>query len=302
MIISVKYPGQSISHFHPVLLVLIFSLFQPGLSAHYQQDETILDPDFSFSCSQNSTEFTLKARLSYWMGRNEVPVEGAVVHFYNAAGTEMLLLESIPTDRNGEAVFTIEKESGLLHEEEGNFTFSSVFKGNPDFTATESMLAVRRLNMSLDFVEIDSVKTIIASAFEIGEDGNMIPLEETDVYIYVPRTFSLLPIGAEWFEEGSAKVRFPTSLPGDSVGNLTIIARIEDNELYGNVEVSEVKDWGLPMPVKTIEKIRGLGDTDAPLWMVYTLIVLLSIVWFHYLYVFYTMVKIKKLRLDDERR
>jgi hypothetical protein len=61
-----------------------------------------------------------------------------------------------------------------------------------------------------------------------------------------------------------------------------------------------VKDWGLARPPVIVKKRRGLGDTDAPLWMVYTLIVLLSIVWFHYLYVFYVMIKIKKLRRNQE--
>ncbi|MCK4855668.1 MAG: hypothetical protein KAT31_15425, partial [Bacteroidales bacterium] len=115
-------------------------------------------------------------------------------------------------------------------------------------------------------------------------------------YFYVPRSFSLLPVGEEWFEGGKAQLNFPTTLPGDSIGNLTIIARIEDHELYGNVEAVAMKDWGLAMPRVVVKNRRGLGDTDAPLWMVYTLIVLLSVVWFHYLYVFYLMIKIKKLR------
>ena len=53
-------------------------------------------------------------------------------------------------------------------------------------------------------------------------------------------------------------------------------------------------------PNVVVEKRRGLGDTDAPLWMVYTLIVLLSVVWFHYLYVFFIMYKINRLRSNKE--
>jgi hypothetical protein len=37
---------------------------------------------------------------------------------------------------------------------------------------------------------------------------------------------------------------------------------------------------------------RGLGDTDAPLWMVYTLLVLLSGVWFHVIYVLGLVIRI----------
>ena len=51
-------------------------------------------------------------------------------------------------------------------------------------------------------------------------------------------------------------------------------------------------NWGRPIQ-RVVEKKRGLGDTDAPLWMVYTLIILLSAVWFHYFFVIYQIVRIK---------
>ena len=84
------------------------------------------------------------------------------------------------------------------------------------------------------------------------------------------------------------------TLPGDADGHLTIVAKIEDNETYGNVEVSSGINWGKPLPPMKIVK-RGLGDTDAPLWMVYTLIVLLSLVWFHYMYIIFTIFRIRFL-------
>jgi hypothetical protein len=78
------------------------------------------------------------------------------------------------------------------------------------------------------------------------------------------------------------------------MGYLTVVAKIEDNETYGNVEASGRINWGKPLPPVKVEH-RGLGDTDAPLWMVYTLIVLLSLVWFHYLYVIITVIRIRYL-------
>ncbi len=278
------------------LLILLFGTWGTGLTVFASQDESKVSPDFYFSCVQNDEEFILKTRLSYWTGERDVFINGAMVVFYNMAGEDTRQLEAVPTNMDGEAVFQIKKGSDRLISLGDNYTFRALFKGNHLYEKSEDMVEVRPLNMRLEFIEIDSVKTILAEAFELDKEGNPIPLEETDVYFYVPRSFSLLPVGEEWFEEGRAQLNFPTSLPGDSIGNLTIIARIEDHELYGNVEAVALKDWGLAMPRVVIEKRRGLGDTDAPLWMVYTLIVLLSVVWFHYLYVFYLMIKIKKLR------
>ena len=65
--------------------------------------------------------------------------------------------------------------------------------------------------------------------------------------IYVPRMFSLLPIGeAKLDDSGTASVEFPASLPGDKEGNITIIARFEEHPEFGNVEKKSTLEWGSP--------------------------------------------------------
>jgi hypothetical protein len=141
---------------------------------------------------------------------------------------------------------------------------------------------------------IDSIKTIVARAYRPGEGEEVEWLDDVKVNFYVPGSFSLLKIGERSFSDGEASVAFPVTLPGDSIGNLTVLAKIEQNEEYGIVEASGRIDWGAPRSYEPPEKRRGLGDTDAPLWMVYTLLVLLSAVWFHYLYVFFVIYLIKR--------
>jgi hypothetical protein len=61
--------------------------------------------------------------------------------------------------------------------------------------------------------------------------------------------------------------------------------------------------WGKPLQPMVIIK-RGLGDTNAPLWMVYTLIVLLTLVWFHFSYAIFTIFRIRylgKKALEEEQ-
>ena len=131
-------------------------------------------------------------------------------------------------------------------------------------------------------------------ALEPGPGNQWIPAENLDVVFYVPRTFSLLKVGQASIVNGQTSLEFPTSIPGNHLGYLTLTAKVEENEIYGNVEVSGTINWGKPLPpVNTIK--RGLGDTNAPLWMVYTLIVLLSLVWFHYMYVIFTVLRIRHL-------
>ena len=278
------------------LFVLLLVTWVTSLAGLASQDESKVYPDFSFNCTQDNQEFILKARLSYWTGERDVFINGAMVVFYTMAGEDPRQLEVVSTDMNGEAIFRINKGSEKLISVDDMYSFRALFMGSRQYEMSEDMVEVKPLSLHLDFIEIDSIKTIVAEAYETDQEGNRVPIEETDVYFYAARSFSLLPVGEEWFEGGRVQVDFPTTLPGDSIGNLTIIARIVDHDLYGNVEAIALKNWGLARLPVVVEKRRGLGDTDAPLWMVYTLIVLLSVVWFHYLYVFYVMIKIKRLR------
>ena len=135
---------------------------------------------------------------------------------------------------------------------------------------------------------------ISLKAFETGKDNQWIPVENLEIQFYVPRTFSLLKVGQASITSGIVNMAFPTSIPGNQLGYLTIVAKVEENNIYGNVEASGTINWGKPLPPLKIIK-RGLGDTNAPLWMVYTLIVLLSLVWFHYMYVIFTVFRIRHL-------
>lgn len=297
---SIRYRIDISRKLKLVFLPLLILIFGEGMDAYGFQDESKAAPDFNFTCVQNQDEFVLKSRLSQWTGERDMPLQGAMIIFSNPAGEETQSLENVQTDMNGEAVFRIEKSSGRLISLDGSFSFKAEFPGNEKFESSEEQVNVKPLNISLDFKEIESVKTIIAEAYEMDNEGSKIPLDGWDIYFFVPRSFSLLPFGEGWFENGRAELEFPTTIPGDSVGNLIIIARIEDHEIYGTIEIEKTKDWGVVRPNVLVENRRGLGDTDAPLWMVYTLIVLLSVVWFHYLYVFYIMYKINRLHSNKE--
>ena len=153
--------------------------------------------------------------------------------------------------------------------------------------------------MELTFSRKDTSKQVICKVWEKGKDGNQVPVNDLKIQFYVPRTFSLLKVGEGTLSDGSATIDFPVTLPGDSLGGLTVVAKIEDNETYGNIEASGKINWGKPLLLEKPVK-RGLGDTNAPLWMVYTLIVLLSLVWFHYMYVVFTVFRIRYLGKKKE--
>jgi hypothetical protein len=145
----------------------------------------------------------------------------------------------------------------------------------------------------VSFFQKEDVKSIEVSASEIGTDGELIPIEGITLQFYIEGTFSLLNFAKEETDEyGIAQVEFPVDMPGDTAGVLTIVVKIEENRTFGTIESIGKMNWAIQLE-PTKDKQRGLGDTDAPLWMVYTLIILLSAVWFHYFYVIFLIIKIK---------
>jgi len=262
-----------------------------------EKNESFVGLNYSQSPASRKITATLTARIKGERGRSKV-ADGEI-EFINLVDNNPVVLGTSKTNNDGIAELELSTLS-IMPNAEGDFVYGAAYKGDSKFDAAEKELTIKNITLDISFVDIDSVKTIVASAFHTNTDGGTEPVDE-EVSFYVPREFSLIKVGQVDLEEGQGSINFPITLPGDSAGYLQIIARIEESDDYGTVETTGIKEWGKPRPPVVIEKRRGLGDTDAPLWMVYTLIVLLSIVWFHYLYiVFVLFIQIKRKGLPSK--
>ena len=284
-----------------ILKWVILSLLMPILllktNVSFAQEDAPLRTYLDIMCYQKSTVKDLKASVRARTGENGkiMPVPGLPIDFYTFNDSAEVLLGKVVSDQNGESAFTITEGIDLLLNNENGYSFKASFGGNENFKKASKEISIIEVDIQITFKEVDSVKVISAKAYEIDQSSSeKIPLDGIDLSFYVPGSFSLYKIGDVELKDGVGEVEFPVTLPGDSEGNLTIIARIEDSDDYGFVESSAKKDWGRVREPVVLEERRGLGDTDAPLWMTYTLIVLLTAVWIHYLYIFVVIYLIKK--------
>ena len=225
-----------------------------------------------------------------------IPLEDAKILFYSINDTSRVLLGGASTDADGKAVFIIEDMTKIYRDSAGDLNFDVEYKGNTEISSSSKEITVKQANLSISFIKVDTIKSIEVTATERGPEDEVIPVEDLNVSFYIKGTFSLYNIGKEKTNErGVVRINFPDYMPGDTAGVMTIAAKVIDDEKYGNIEARDQINWGIPVPLPEA-KHRGLGDTDAPLWMVYTLITLLSAVWFHYLYVIFLIIKIKLAR------
>jgi hypothetical protein len=259
----------------------------------FAQEKTKITPYIQLQYFKNSNDSSyLQTSLTYSLNRMEIPIPGKEILFYFKGGGKNLTGSGL-SDHQGIARFNIER-SALQADKEGLWKFSAEFKGNDTIEAVASEISVKDLNLEMTLSEADSIKKVLLRVTTF-ENRKEIPVSNEVVMVYVPRMFSLLPIAeASLDESGMATVEFPSDLPGDTNGNLTIISRIVENPSYGNIERKIVKKWGVPASLSTPVSHRALWTKTPPRWMIITLSILLAGVWGHYLFAIISLIMIKR--------
>jgi hypothetical protein len=154
--------------------------------------------------------------------------------------------------------------------------------------------------IQLDFIEEDSTKYVIARLNEFINDSIGMPIEEVDLYFYVERTFSLLPIGDIFNmtdEDGKVKVQFPSDLPGDTHGNVKVIVKLEDAEEYPDTETSRIIEWGVPTGSDEVDEDRSLwaAGANAPISLMLITNSLIVVAWGIIFYISYKIYLISRM-------
>ena len=232
-----------------------------------------------------------------------LPIYDAEIKFFNVLNEEEVLLGSSKTSQKGIAQMILPEKQNYLTDENGNINLIARFEGNDAMEEASAEIIVKNIYLALNLEEIDSVKTILVSAFTFDESGSKIPLEETDVIVYVQGMFSKMKISEGTISEGAYEFEFPTDIHGDVNGELTVISIIADNEEYGTVIQKKNTNWGV-FQKKTIDNKNKLWSKAAPIWMYVVLTILLVGVWANYVYTIINLFKIRKegqnLELEPE--
>lgn len=269
-----------------IIPVLSFLIASTILS--FSQESSRISPSLSLQYfKDNGDSSSLKATLTYSADRMEHPLPGMKITFNNGSSK---VLSDINTDEKGTASFKLKKRD-LQTDAAGMWPFSISFAGNDTMDAATAEISVKDVILGME--TIDSSKTINLSAQKT-EKGKLVPAAGEILTVYVPRMFSLLPVGEVTLDDsGNGSLGFPADLPGDKDGNLIVIARFEDHPEFGNVEKNKVLKWGVPLTSSAHQSRRALWTKTAPKWMIYTLSVLLTGVWGHYLFAIISLIRIK---------
>ncbi len=281
-----------------VLLSVLIALMMPRLLLADVNQET---KKVKYRMNLAYHKFTngdksLTARLYYREGTKFINVSNVLVGFFLITEEDEILLAEVETKEDGYAILQIAAGYQLPWDSDNYCTFIARFDGNEEGKPTDEEIMIKNINIDFDFIMEDGEKYVNVNITEAGDSGEIIPVYDAEVYGYIERMFSLLPIGEDYSDEdGKLTFEFPKDLPGDSLGNLVVVVRINESDDYGTVEMIKTIDWGIPVDFSESKTPRTLWTDEAPVWMALAVFIILAGAWFNFALALYKVIKLKRL-------
>jgi len=245
------------------------------------------------SVQKNDNSVDLKTSVKAKINGTLTKLAGFKIEFTIGTDSTAKKLGEVITDSRGVAIFTC-KPDQLTTDAEGKLNFKASFFGKDSIESAEEIVMVKRGRLEITPVKEDSLFTAKVKLVDLST-GTEMPVDSTTLGVYVKRLFSALKLGeATTDENGDATVEIPNGLPGDAKGNLILLARLDENETYGNLEASVIQQWGIPVSDELKELPRALWSSHPPIWMLVTFIILMSAVWGHYLVIIIQLFRLRK--------
>ncbi len=286
--------------FHKSYILLIFILIITGVQAQDSvAKESVLSIKY-FSVDNKIPYLVVKSQSK--LGKKYTPVKNVPVQvFIDSDSGEANLLGKVTTGENGEAKVILPASVKVFWDASSQHNFIASAAGTKEFDETKTELPVTKSKIIIDTSSGETAKTITAMVTEL-KDGEWVPAKDVEIKIGIRRLASILSAGDEETyttdSTGQAVAEFKKdSLPGDEKGNIILIAKVEDNELYGNLVIEKSVPWGVSIkPENNFDK-RSLFATrfKTPLWLLFMAYSIVAGVWGVIFYLVWQIIKIKKL-------
>ncbi len=209
------------------------------------------------------------------------------------------LISAIKTDNSGRAKLFLP----ISLKESWNNNSEHTFIVEENEKEIISDFIINKAKIEIDTFTSDegqkSIKAIVTKLVE----NKWLPADEVEMKLGIKRVGGILPSADEQSyttdSSGTVVAEFKKDkIPGDENGNITLIAKVEENENFGNLSTEKIVNWGITTQVdSTFFEKRTLWSTrfKTPYWLL-TLAYSIAIgIWATLIYLVYLVVKIVKL-------
>ncbi len=242
----------------------------------------------------------LKATVKTKVDRSYQKVSKVEVRFYYDEMTDENLLGVSQSDDKGEAIIDLPKDIEKMADSSFQYTFIAAIENNPNFRDREKELTIKESTFDLQLEAGDSLKQVNVFIGTPDSTGSIVPVEEVNVKLYVERMFGDLLISDDFDmtdEEGMLSFDFPMDIPGDEDGNVTIIAKIEDDDNFGTLIAPKTAQWGIPLAIDEKAHKRELwaARANAPIYLLVIVNLMIFGIWGIIIYIVLQINKIRKI-------
>lgn len=281
---------------------LLLTAFIISSAAHTQDSlakQPLLDVNY-FSYNNNIPYVQVMARLK--QGRKFEPVKGVILKVYlDSISPSLLMTEKGVTDETGKADAAMPPSLQKEWNASAKHTFIAEASGVKEFEGEKAVTEITKAKLLMDTATGSETKTITVTLVAL-EDGKWTPVKDADMKIMIKRLGGDLTVGDEanytTDSSGTVTAEFKRdSIPGDANGNIVLIAKVEDNDNYGNLSLEKTAKWGAPLAYHSTLYERSLFATrdKAPIWLLFMAYFIIGIVWGTLIYLVFQIFKIKKL-------
>jgi len=288
---------------HHKLFIIFLFLLGATFSKTYGQDSAVSSTVLSvrYFLPENKVPY-IEVSTKNKKGRKFEPVKGIPVNVYlNEAGEKNLLGKTI-TDFSGTGRVALPASFKATWDSLNEFKFVAVSDSSAGVESLSGDVTIKKAILVIDTTSAEGVRTVTAQLKE--KRGNeWVAVKDIEMKLGLKRSLGNLSVGdAETYTSdstGMASAEFKhDSMPGDVKGNLILVARVEDNENYGNLVVEKPVPWGVASKadLKFFDQ-RTLWSTRfrTPLWLLFIAYSIMIGVWGTIIYLVLQIIKIKKM-------
>ncbi len=271
-------------HHKLVLICLVLSGTVTGtLQA---QDSTAPAPVLAVKYFLNETKTPyVEVSVKKKNGRVFEPVKNIPVSVYLGEAAPENLLGKITTGKEGLGRVAFPAAQKATWDSLTEFKIMASSDSVAGVEAMDADVTIKKAILVIDTAFADGIRTVTAQLKE--KSGNeWVAVKEIEMKLGIKRSLGLLSVGdAETYTADSAGIASAEfkrdSMPGDDKGNLVLLAKVEDNDVYGNLVAEKAVPWGRPASVTANFWHRTLWSTGdrAPLWLLFIALSIIIGVW-----------------------
>ncbi|MFL5808253.1 MAG: hypothetical protein ACJ749_01955 [Flavisolibacter sp.] len=286
-------------HKQIVSFLLLCSIFSISLYAQKTEKAELL-VNLGYYTANNMMQY-VQVKTQMKANNKLQPVQDIGVQLFLDSLSKENLVARLKTNEKGIA------KAGIPLNLKENWTANAVHKfiavteASKNIEETTTEIEVNRAKIVLDTVNTDGVRTVSVQVLSF-ESGEWVPAADVELKIGVSRLGGQIKIGEEESyttdSTGQISAEFKVdSLPAtDKKGNITLVAKIEDNDKFGNLMMEKTVPWG-----KYYHRENNFGERSlfatrfrTPIWLLFMAYSIIASVWGVIIYLIFVIVKIKK--------